>query len=194
MSTEHQPNRRTAMKTAIAGATATAIGATTSNLEAARQEKKSSGKIKQSIVQWCFGAAGEKWKVEKTCEVAAQLGCKSVELLNPEDWKHLKKHNLICAISNNGMPGAPFKKALNNTRYHEEVIKRTRKSIEETSEARFPNVIAFTGYKYRDADDPKSGVISLEEGAKNCVKGLKELAGFAEKKNVTICLEHPEYA
>ena len=51
-------------------------------------------------------------------------------------------------------------------------------------------MIAFTGYKWRDADDPTSGEISLEEGADNCVKGLKALAGHAEKKGVTICLEH----
>ncbi len=186
----NQLNRRNAMKTALAGATATAIGVSTSSLNASSQEKKSSGKINQSIVHWCFGAAGEKWKVEKTCEVAAKLGCKSVELLNPDEWKFLKKHGLVCAISPNGMPGAPFMKALNNTRYHKEVIERTKKSIDQTSDAKFPNVIAFTGYKYRDADDPKSGEISLEEGAKNCVKALKELAGYAEKKNVTICLEH----
>ena len=32
-----------------------------------------------------------------------------------------------------------------------------------------PNVIAFTGYKWREPDNPESGVISLEEGADNCV-------------------------
>jgi hydroxypyruvate isomerase len=53
-----------------------------------------------------------------------------------------------------------------------------------------PAVIAFTGYKWRDADDPSSGEISLEEGADNCVKGLKAIAAHAEKKGVTICLEH----
>ena len=34
-------------------------------------------------------------------------------------------------------------------------------------------MIAFTGYKWQDADDPTSGAISAEEGADNCVAGLK---------------------
>ena len=61
--------------------------------------------------------------------------------------------------------------------------------IDAASAAGFPAVIAFTGYKWRDADDPSSGEISPEEGADNCVKALKRLAGHAEKKGVTICLE-----
>jgi hydroxypyruvate isomerase len=32
--------------------------------------------------------------------------------------------------------------------------------------------------------------ISLEEGADECVKGLKQIAAHAERQGVTICLEH----
>ena len=39
-------------------------------------------------------------------------------------------------------------------------------------------------------DSPQSGEISAEQGAKNCVKGLKKIIGYAEKKGVTICIEH----
>ncbi|RMG38013.1 MAG: hydroxypyruvate isomerase [Planctomycetota bacterium] len=148
------------------------------------------GRIKQSIVFWCFNSAGEKWSIEKTARVAVQLGCVSVELVDPKDWGVLKKHGLICAIAPNGMPGAPFKKGFNNPRYHEEVITRTKAAIDACADAGFPSVIAFTGFKYRDADDPNSGEISREEGADNCVKGLKKIAGYAEKKGVNICLEH----
>jgi hydroxypyruvate isomerase len=107
-----------------------------------------------------------------------------------EQWGVLKKHGLTCAMAPNGMPGAPFVKGLNNPRYHEEVISRARKVIDACAAARFPNVIAFTGYKWRDADNPRSGALTLEEGADNCVKGLKALAGYAEKKGVNVCLEH----
>ena len=54
----------------------------------------------------------------------------------------------------------------------------------------FPAVIAFTGFKWRDADDPKSGEIPRDEAAANCVKGLKTLVAHAEKRNVTVCVEH----
>ena len=138
------------------------------------------GRIKQSIVYWCFNVAGDKWDIEKMCQVAKQLGCQSIELADPETWPTIKKHGLTCAIAPNGMPGAPFMRGFNNPRYHEEVIARTTETIDACAAAGFPAVIAFTGYKWRDADDPKSGEISLAEGADHCVKGLKQIAGHAE--------------
>jgi hydroxypyruvate isomerase len=88
------------------------------------------------------------------------------------------------------MPGAPFMKGFNNLRYHDEVIAATTKTIDACAEAGIPAVIAFTGYKWRDAEDPSSGTISAEEGADNCVRGLTQIAAHAEKRQVTICLEH----
>jgi hydroxypyruvate isomerase len=146
--------------------------------------------IHQSIVAWCFMAMGEKWSLDKLCQVAKSLGCKSVEILAPEDFGVLKKYGLTCAIAANGMPGAPFMKGFNNPRYHDEVIARTSKTIDGCAEAGVPSVIAFSGYRWRDADNPKSGAIDRDEGADNCVKGLKKIVGHAEKKGVTICMEH----
>jgi hydroxypyruvate isomerase len=148
------------------------------------------GNINHSIVFWCFNIAGDRWDMDKTCEVAKQLGVKSIELSGPETWPTIKKHGLTCAIAPNGMPDAPFMKGFNNLRYHGQVIETTKKMIDACADAGVPAVIAFTGYKWHDADDPTSGEISPEEGAANCVKGLKEIAGHAEKKGVTICLEH----
>ena len=148
------------------------------------------GRIKQSIAFWCFNAAGENWDLEKTCDIAKQLGCPSIEFVEPGDWGVLKKHGLVCALTLIDMPGAPFVKGFNNLRYHEELIARTKESIDYHAEAGFPNVLAFTGFKWRDAEDPTSGEISLEEGADNCVAGLKKLATYAEEKGVTIVLEH----
>lgn len=148
------------------------------------------GRIKQSVAFWCFNAAGEKWDIEKTCQITSKLGCKSVELVGPAEWSVLKKHGLICAMAPNGMPGAPFVKGWNNPKYHEEVGTRTREMIDQCAEAKFPNVIGFTGYQWRDAEDPRSGEIPREEGIANCVKGLKAIASYAEKKGVTICIEH----
>ncbi len=148
------------------------------------------GNINHSIVFWCFNAAGDNWDMDKTCEVAKQLGVKSIELSGPETWPTIKKHGLSCAIAMNGMPGAPFMKGFNNPRYQDEVIARTTETIDACAEAGVPSVIAFTGYKWHDAEDPKSGEISLGDGADNCVKGLKQIASHAEKKKVTICLEH----
>jgi sugar phosphate isomerase/epimerase len=154
------------------------------------EEKRLQGNIKHSVVFWCFNIAGEKWDIDKTCSVAKSLGCKSVEICGPAEWPTLKKYGLTCAIAANGMPGAPFMKGLNNPKYHDEVIATTTKMINDCQAAGVPAVIAFTGYKWRDAEDPKSGEISLDEGAANCVTALKKLALIAEQKKVTICVEH----
>jgi hydroxypyruvate isomerase len=148
------------------------------------------GRIKQSIVFWCFNGFGDKWDIDTTCQVARDLGCVSVELMAPELWGPLKKNGLICAIAPNGMPGMPFHKGFNNPIYHEELIDRMKKMIDACVDAGVPSIIAFSGYKWRDAEDPKSGEISRDEGADNCVKGFKQILPYAEKKGVTICMEH----
>ena len=156
----------------------------------AAEENPLKGRIKQSIVFWCFNSAGEKWDIEKTCEAAKHLGCVSVEIVEPQHWGTLKKHGLTCAIAPNGMPGAPFKRGFNNPDFHAELLTRMKKMIDDCTAAGVSSVIAFTGYKWKDPEDPKSGEISRDEGAKNCIKGLKELAGHAEKQGVTVCVEH----
>jgi hydroxypyruvate isomerase len=182
-------NRRQLLRNAATLGTAAALAPLAAPLGAA-EKAAVKGRIKQSIVFWCFNTAGEKWDVETTCRVARELGCPSVELLGPENWDVLKKHGIACAIAPNGMPGMPFVKGFNNPRYHAEVIAATQKTIDACADAGVPSVIAFTGFKWRDAEDPKSGEISREEGADNCVKGLKQLMPYAEKKGVTVCMEH----
>jgi hydroxypyruvate isomerase len=148
------------------------------------------GRVKQSIAFWCFNSAGEKWDVETTCRVAKDLGCASVELVDPNEWGTLKKHGLRCAIAMNGISGVPFAKGYNNPRYLGEVMAGARKMIDASADGGCPNVIAFTGYKWWDADNPNSGEIPRDVAAKTCVAGLKQVAGYAEKKGVTLCLEH----
>lgn len=174
----------------VGAATPAVLAATAASEAAAADEPKLKGRVKQSVVFWCFNARGDKWSIDKTCEVAKQLGCPSVELCGPEDWGALKKHGLVCAIAPNGMPGAPFMRGFNNTAFHAEIIERTNKTIDACADAKFPSVIAFVGYKWTNPDDPKSAAITQDDAFANCVKGLKELALHAEKKGVTVCVEH----
>ncbi len=184
-----QINRRRLLTGVAAAGLASA--ATTAQISAAAQGKAvANGRIRQSVVFWCFNAMGDRWDLDRTCRVACALGCQSVELVPADQWKVLQKHNLTCAIAPNGMPGAPFMRGFNNPRYHEEVIDRTRKTIDACAEAGVPSVIAFTGYKWRDADDPKSGEISRADGADNMVRGLRPVIEHAVKRRVTVCIEH----
>ncbi|MBA4189478.1 MAG: hydroxypyruvate isomerase [Planctomycetaceae bacterium] len=182
-------NRRTLLKSLGLATTTAIIRDNQQDAFAAPNETAVKGRAKQSIVFWCFNARGDKWSAEKTCEVTKELGVSSVELISPMHWPTLKKHGLICAIASNGSPGG-FKRAFNNVKFHAETIEHTTKTIDLCADAGVPSVIAFVGYRWTNPDDPKSAAISTEDAFTNCVKGLKELAVHAEKKGVTVCVEH----
>jgi hydroxypyruvate isomerase len=147
-------------------------------------------RIKQSLAYWCLNATEWQWDIERICAAAGRLGCRSVELSPPELWPRVAAHGLDNALALNGMPDPVFARGLNNPRYHEEIFARTKHMIDLAADHRVPNVIAFTGYRWRDAGDPSSSEIALVEGADNTVRGLRELASYAAPRNVTIVLEH----
>jgi hydroxypyruvate isomerase len=183
------PTRRTVLKgLAVTAATAATAGAGPAPAAGA-DETKLKGRVKQSIVFWCFNSRGGKWSAEKTCEVAKELGVPSVELIPPQHWPTLKKHGLACAIASNTVPGG-FKRGFNNAAIRPEVVGHTSKTIDRCADAGVPAVIAFFGYKWTNPDDPKSAAISRDDAFASCVAGLKEVAGHAEKKGVTVCVEH----
>jgi hydroxypyruvate isomerase len=176
--------------TGAAGA-AVAASATLSRLraqDASEPYRATKQRIRQSVVHWCF----KPMTVEQLAAQAARLGCQSVELIGPEHWPTLKKHGLICAIS--GSHG--FAKGFAHVEEHEGCIASLRKSIDATAEAGWPSVITFSGFRRG---------ISDEQGTKNMVEGLKKIAGYAERRKVTLCVEmlnsrvnvemkgHPDY-
>jgi len=164
--------RRDILKTAGVGAAVMALGAPAPGRERSGPAAIR-GRIKQSIAYWCV----EKyWNVEQTCRVAKDLGCHSVELVEPKDWLTLKKYDLICAIhSSHG-----FDKGMNNPKYQEMCLAKLRESIDACAEYKFPNVITFTGFREDVPDDV---------GLRNCVTGYKKVIGHAEAKGVNLCLE-----
>ena len=110
------------------------------------------------------------------CQVATQLGCKSIELIAPEHWSTLKRHGLVCALaSSHG-----FVQGMNNPKYQAMCHARIRTVIDACAEYGFPNVITFTGFREDIPDDV---------GIQNCVRGYKQIVGYAEKKKVNLCLE-----
>jgi hydroxypyruvate isomerase len=171
-----QTSRRHLLKKTLglAAAGAAAIPAST-HAQEGRGIKK--GRIKQSVVSWCFA---KHWSLDKTCQIAKNLGCKSVELVHPKDFPTLKKHGLTCAITTIDMGGPPFIEGWNNVKHHDKLWNVTKEAIDAASDFGSPNVICFTGY---------ANGISPKEGIKNCVQGLKAMAGYAEKKGVSLSLE-----
>jgi hydroxypyruvate isomerase len=136
------------------------------------------GRIKQSIVYWCFE---QYWDMEQAAKVATQLGCESIELMAPKHFPVLKEHGLKCAIGTVDMsPDPPFVKGFNNPKYREKVLQATREAIDVCADFGTKNVICFTGMREGIPDDV---------GAQNCVDGFKQIVGHAEKKGITLCLE-----
>jgi hydroxypyruvate isomerase len=166
--------RRTALRT-IAG---TAALAATGTLAAPLWAATLKGRIKQSVCLWCYGGYMNRTKMslDQFAAACAEMGLKSIELTSPNQWPTLKKHGLICAMT--GSHSIP--KGLNRTENHKECLASIRKSIDETSAAGFPNVICFSGNR---------GGMDDQEGLKNCVTALKQIAPYAKKKKVTVCLE-----
>jgi len=147
-------------------------------------------KFKQSIAYWCLVNTEWKWDTEQVCQLALSLEIEGMDLAPPEIYSTLKNYGLKCTLCCNEMAGEPFVKSLSNLKNHEEVIAHTKQSIDLAAEYNFPNVIAFTGYKWLNPEDPSSGEVSVDECFENCVKGLRNLSVYASEKGVTICLEH----
>lgn len=177
----NQPSRRRALQGAVLGAAA--LSASRGQARTVSQDDPDTpvarnGRIKQSLVNWCYAPY---WDVPALIGVAKGLGCKSIELISPTHFAAIRDAGLTCAIASVNMsPHKGFERGYNNPKYRAHVLKATREAIDSAAAFDVPSVIAFTGL----AED-----IPPDVGADHCVAGFKEIAGYAEKKGVTICLE-----
>jgi hydroxypyruvate isomerase len=180
-------NRRTALKTMTAAAGA-ALAPDTAVAQEAVPYRIKNGRIKQSVVPWCFNPMS----LEELAKHSAAMGLKSVELCDPKHWPMLKELGLTCAIA--GSHG--FAKGFAHKEEWAECLQALRNRIPQCADAGVERVITFSGFRRG---------ISDEEGIKNMVAGLKEVVGLAEEKKVTLCIEmlnsrvdiqmkgHPDY-
>ncbi len=130
-------------------------------------------RINQSVSQWCYG----KWSLDELCQVCQKLGLKAIDLLGPESFATVKKYGLAVSMVNSHS----LTNGIADKKYHDECLARLREAIDATSEAGFPNVISLSGNRRGIPDDV---------GIENAVEVLKKIAGHAEQKKVTICMEY----
>ncbi|MEA2736338.1 MAG: hydroxypyruvate isomerase [Humisphaera sp.] len=131
-------------------------------------------RIRQSVCEWCFN---KHWKEkEEFCANAGRLGLVGVDLVTPDWFETLKKHNLISTMTRTH----GIEKGLNRKENWEPCLKSIRDAIDANAAAGYPNVITFSGNRAGMSD---------EEGLKNCAEALKQIVGHAEEKKVTICME-----
>ena len=174
---------------AAAGVTAVAgLGGGASELSAAGRLGVRGGAvqggIQQSVCKWCFPDI----PLEQLAVEAKRIGLRSIELLGPNDFETLKRHDLVCAMVNG--PSA-INNGWNRVENHDRFVVAFEERLRETAAAGFPNVICFSGN--RDGMDD-------EQGLENCAAGLRRIAPVAERLGVTICMEllnskvnHPDY-
>jgi len=136
-------------------------------------ESMPGGKIKQAVSRWCI-----KMPLDELCAEARAMGLVGIDLLAPgPDFDVVKKHGLVCTMVNSH----GIERGLNDPANHDKCLAVLRESIEAAGDAGFPNVICFSGNR-RDG-------LTDDEGAANCVAALKQVAGLAERRNVTLCME-----
>lgn len=148
------------------------------------RSKKLKGNINHSVSRWCFGDI----PLESFLIQLKEFGIQAIDLVGPDDWHLLQKHQIDCSMCN----GAELSltEGWNDPQYHDELIERYLEMIPKVAKNGYKNLICFSGNR-RDIDD--------ETGLKNCVEGLSKIIPTAEKHGVVIQMElfnqqdHPDY-
>lgn len=168
-------SRREALKnmaiaTVALGAPVTLSGFTSK----AEQSTALKGNVNHAVCRWCY----EDIDLETLCIESKKMGIKGIDLVGPKDWPTLKKHGLDSSMCN----GAEINlvDGWNDPKFHQTLIKNYSEMIPLVAKAGYKNLICFSGSR-RGIDD--------ETGWNNCVAGLKQVIGLAEKHNVVLVME-----
>jgi hydroxypyruvate isomerase len=173
---ENNSSRRQLLKQLAVGSLAVAASpmaalAATDNKE---EMYKLKGNINHSVCRWTYNFL----PLDELCTAANKIGLKAIDLVGPKEWNVLKSHGLDSSMCN----GAEISltKGWNHTEYHSTLIKNYTEHINYVADAGYKNLICFSGS--RDGMDDETGL-------KNCVEGLKQIIGLAEKRGVMIQME-----
>jgi hydroxypyruvate isomerase len=134
-------------------------------------------KLKQSVMASVWGA-NNKLSFEDRCKLLAKIGFKAVDLPTAQQVPILKQYGLVPAIMTG--TGSSFQQGLIRKELHDKFEAETRKGIDMCAELGCPNLIGLPGERRG---------MSREEGADNAVAILNRVKGYAEQKNITLCME-----
>jgi hydroxypyruvate isomerase len=169
-------NRRLAIKNIVAGSAALAAGSVLSSFKSDMKNESYTlkGNINHTACRWCYSAI----PLEQLCANFKELGMIGMDLVGPKDWPMLKKYDLISTMCNGAELG--LAKGWNDKQYHPALIKNYTEHIDLVANAGYTNLFCASGNR-NGMDD--------ETGLNNCVEGLKQIVGQAEKKGVIITME-----
>ena len=170
-----QITRRDALKTGALGLAVTA----TSHAQVPRDElnhkfKITKRRIRQSVMGWCFKPMPA-LELAKHCKA---IGLEAMEGVSAQDYPAIRKLGLkISLVGSHSFKKGPFAKA-----NHEHCAERLKAGVDLAVAVNCPSVITFTGMREKGTNDA--------QGESNCVELWKSVAGYAEKKKITLVLEH----
>jgi hydroxypyruvate isomerase len=171
-------NRRDAIKSLAAGSLAIASAPIFSSFnipEDKNKKMKLKGNINHSVCQWTYNFIS----LEELCVEVKKIGIGAIDLIAPKDWPMLKKYGLyssMCYIAGK----VSLTDGWASKTFHPQLIKDYTETIPLVAAAGYKNLICFSGSR-RGMDD--------ETGLNNCVEGLKQIIGLAEKNGVIIQME-----
>ena len=164
-------SRRTALKLLTAALSGLGISSFPEHWPAGKLSRMQDP-LQQAVVRWPFGGID----LDVFAAAAAEMGIVGIDYLSPEDWPVIEEHGLICTLSQPPETDGDWNRAA----HHEALVPAYQDRIREVSEAGYPNLMVFAGN--RDS-------ISDGKGLENCVRGLKQVVGDAEKHDVTLTIE-----
>src|SRR5688500_13205722 len=132
--------------------------------------------IRQSVMASVWG--GTKFSFEERCEILARIGFKGVDLPSAQQVPILKKFGLSPTMMTG--TGTSFQDGLIRKELHDKIEAATRAGIDMCAELGCPNLIAIPGERRG---------MSREEAGENAAAILSRVKGYAEQKNVTLCME-----
>lgn len=160
----------------MATAAATAVTITGAQSE---ENKKTfrikNNRIRQSIMGWCFNPMPT-MELAKHCK---EIGLVAMEGIDSKHYPAVRKLGLKISLVSGGHG---FKNGPCNPKNTETVINGLKKGIDLAADIGTKSVITFTGMSYKDMDPDKAADL--------CVETWKKVMPHAEKKGITLVLEH----
>jgi hydroxypyruvate isomerase len=169
-------SRRSALIKLAAGAAVVSVASKFSSASGETLPLK--GRIHQSVCRWCY----KNIPLDDLCVAGKEMGLVAIDLLDPNEFETVKKHDLACSMVNSptidGLGG--IAKGWNRLEHHGKLVQAYEQRIGETAEAGYERLICFSGNR---------GGLDDEQGLENCVTGLQRILPLAEKRKVTVCME-----
>ena len=169
-------NRRELLKHLALGTIAMSTsGSFSYAAENMNEDHKLKGNIKHSVCQWTYNFL----PLDELCLAVKKIGFNAIDLIAPKDWPTLQKYGIyssMCYIAGK----VSLTEGFNDKKIHGQLVKEYLEVIPLIVKAGYKNVICFSGNR-NGMDD--------ETGLKNCVEGIKQFIGLAEKNNVMVQME-----